>query len=420
MNGSTAAEFEIDPFSVDVMSNPLPHYQELRDKHPIYYSDTYDTFFFSRFNDVWEVLRIGDNAFLATETNLPTPEYLRSHRNSGAPPFASINPMAPGPTLPSPYYEEMRAAHIAPLRPKSVAALKGFVHDLAREQLKQLLPRRKFNLTVDYAGIVAVKVICHLFGLQSSLANELLHKVNEIARYDPAKRGIDLSVFFTELTQYIVPAIQSRRTAGADGSNSLIDGLINHRVQPDQRALSDHEIADQLVCAMVGGMESVPKVTAQGIMELWQRPDQLEAVRADLEKNLPAAVEEMIRYCAPAQYTFRTAHKDVTVAGQHVKAGQRVAVLLYAASRDEREFKDPDSFIWNRPIPRVLSFGLGQHHCIGKHLAQLEVRTLVHEFLAQVHSFDFAMDEARRNSGYFQRGWINLPVIIKVLSDASP
>src|SRR5262249_53307310 len=147
--------------------------------------------------------------------------------------------------------------------------------------------------------------------------------------------------------------------------------------------------------------------------ELWRQPDQLKAVRADLQNSLPLAVQEMIRFCAPAQYTFRTAHSDVTVAGQKIKAGQRVACMLYSASRDDREFENPDSFIWNRPIPRVLSFGLGQHHCIGKPLAQLEVRTLIHEFLSRVHAFEFLMDDAGGNAGYFQRGWISLPVRIK-------
>ena len=313
--------------------------------------------------------------------------------------------------MPSPWYEEMRLAHTAPLRPKSVAALKDFVRELARERLALLLPRRKFNLTMDYAGIVGVTVICSLFGLPPSRAEDLMNKINEITRYSPEKKSIDLATFFTELTQDIVPAILSRRAAGADGSNGLIDGLINYRMEPDQRALSDQEIADQLVCAMVGGIESMPKVTAQGVMELWRRPEQLGAVRADLDANVPVAVQEMIRYCAPAQYTFRTAHKDITVAGQHVKAGQRVACMLYSASRDEREFEDPDSFIWNRPIRRVLSFGLGQHHCIGKHLAQLEVTTLVHELLSQVDSFEFDLDDAVQNAGVMQRGWVNLPIV---------
>ena len=412
MSESTTTALDIDLFSPQVIANPQPVYKELRDKYPVYYSADYDTYFFSRFADVWEVLRVGENALLATESNLPTPEYLRTRRNNGAPPFASVNPMAPGPRLASPWYEEMRLAHTAPLRPKSVAALKDFVRELARERLALLLPRRKFNLTMDYAGIVGVTVICSLFGLPSSRAEDLMNKINEITRYSPEKKSIDLATFFTELTQDIVPAILSRRTAGADGSNGLIDGLINYRTEPDQRALSDQEIADQLVCAMVGGIESMPKVTAQGVMELWRRPEQLRAVRADLDANVPVAVQEMLRYCAPAQYTFRTAHKDITVAGQHVKAGQRVACMLYSASRDEREFTDPESFIWNRPIRRVLSFGLGQHHCIGKHLAQLEVTTLVHELLSQVDSFEFDLDDAVQNAGVMQRGWVNLPIVV--------
>jgi len=412
VSDTSSARFEIDLFSPGVIADPQPVYKRLRDNHPIYYSAEYDTYFLSRFDDVWEALRVGDNALLATESNLPTPEYLRTHRNSGAPPFASINPLAPGPRLPSPWYEEMRLAHAGPLRPKSVAALGEFIHELACERLRQLLPRRKFNLTMDYAGLVGVTVICSLFGLPPSRAENLMNKVNEITRYRPGEKSIDLSTFFTALTQDIVPAIQARRDAGADGTNGLIDGLINYRMEPDRRALSDGEIADQLVCAMVGGIESMPKVTAQGVMELWRRPEQLEAVRRDLDKNVPIAVQEMIRYCAPAQYTFRTAHKDVTVAGQQVKAGQRVACMLHSASRDEREFEDPDSFIWNRPIRRVLSFGLGQHHCIGKHLARLEVAILVKALLSQVKSFEFILDDAIQNAGYMQRGWINLPIVV--------
>ena len=165
MNASAESFLERDPFSIELMSDPLPFYKELRDKAPVKYYEEYDTYFFSRFDDVWEVLRVGDNAFVATETNLPTPQYLRTHRNNGAPQFASTSPMAAGPSLPSPYYEEMRLAHIAPLRPKSVAALQEFVLDLVRSRLKELLPRRKFDLIADYAAMTASSVVCFLFGI---------------------------------------------------------------------------------------------------------------------------------------------------------------------------------------------------------------------------------------------------------------
>jgi cytochrome P450 len=411
---STLAEpkFEFDPFSADVMSRPEAYFRKLRDDHPVYYSDKYDTFFFSRFEDVWNVLRIGNNTFVATESNLPTPEYLRTTRNIEAPPFASTNPMSPGNKLPSPYYEEMRQAHIAPLRPVAVRKMEDFIRTLARSHLDELLPRGRFDLTGDYAVSVTARTICHLFGLPMAAADDVLDKIDAVGRYDPDSDGVDISAFWTTLQPSMLPLIEARRAAGADGGHALIDGLINYRSNPEGRALSDAEISDQLVCAMVGGMEAVPKVTGQGIMELWKRPDQLAAIRADMTTNLPIAVQEMVRYCAPAQYTFRTAHRDVTVAGHDIRAGQRVACLLKSASRDSREFDDPDDFIWNRPIPRVVSFGLGQHHCIGKHLALLEVRIFVEEFLSRVRAFEVIIDEAGLNPGYFQKGWIKMPVEI--------
>jgi cytochrome P450 len=170
-------------------------------------------------------------------------------------------------------------------------------------------------------------------------------------------------------------------------------------------------VATQLVCAFVGGTETVPKIAAHGLMELARHPQQLAEVRADLAENVPLAVEEMIRFCAPAQWFARTAHRDVTVAGVDVRKGQRVIALFGSAARDEAEFYEPDRFIWNRRIDRVLSFGAGPHYCIGIHLARLELRILVETFLRRAGSFSFDMDKAIRLPSSFQWGWNSLPVI---------
>lgn len=404
--------FERDPLDPLGLSDLPSFYKELRDNHPVYYYEPYDTFFFSRFEDVWEVLRTGDNTFVATETNLPTRDYLLTHRNTGnPPPFASHDPMAALPSLASPWYEEMRNAHMPPLKPKAVARLSGMIREVTNARLDELLPRGKFDMVTEFAGFVAGNSICQLFGLPPERARTLFEDINEATR--PAADGtVDFSLFFRKVKEYIVPCILARRDAGADGSNGLIDGLVNYRT-PEGRALSDNEIADQLVCAMVGGLESASKVTGGGIMELWRNPGQLDAVRADLATNVPAAVDEMVRHCAPAQYTFRTAHKDVTVAGAEIRAGQRICAMIYSAAHDEREFDLPELFIWDRKAPRTISFGLGQHHCIGKHLALMEVRIMVEEFLVRVPDFAFVMEDAKRNPSYFQHGWISLPVTIQ-------
>ena len=133
------------------------------------------------------------------------------------------------------------------------------------------------------------------------------------------------------------------------------------------------EAAIQMLGVFIGGTETVPKIVAHGLWELGRRPDQMAAVRADLDANVPVAREEMIRYCAPAQWFARTVRRPFTIHGTTIKPGQRIITLLASANRDEREYTDPDEFIWNRPIERLLAFGRGQHFCLGVHLARLEI-----------------------------------------------
>jgi cytochrome P450 len=176
------------------------------------------------------------------------------------------------------------------------------------------------------------------------------------------------------------------------------------------------EIADQLVCSFVANTETPPKPAGQGLLALAQHPDQLARVRADLDTNVPIAAEEMLRICTTAQWTIRTAHRDVTVAGQFIRAGQRVLVSPFSAARDEREFENAEQFIWNRPIRRSLTFGYGQHHCIGNHIARLQIRLLVREFLARVSAFEFDLAEAEHSASYFHWGYTKLPVVIRTCS----
>ena len=98
----------------------------------------------------------------------------------------------------------------------------------------------------------------------------------------------------------------------------------------------------------IGGTETVPKIVAHGLWELGRRPDQMAAVRADLDAKCRVAREEMIRYCAPAQWFARTVRKPFTIHDTTIEPGQRIITLLASANRDEREYADPDEFVWDR------------------------------------------------------------------------
>ena len=210
---------------------------------------------------------------------------------------------------------------------------------LADARLDELLPKRRFDLTQDYGGIVAASMVCHLLDMPLARASEVLGLVNSLSQTDPDKGGTDVAATVGRCVDMLIEYVAMRRAAGADGSVPLIDGLL--ALGYYGRPLSDAEVATQLVCAFVGGTETVPKIAAHGLMELNDRPEQMAAVRADLAVNVPVAVEEMIRFCAPAQWFARTAHKDVQVAGADIRKGQRIIVLFGSAARDEAEFETP-------------------------------------------------------------------------------
>jgi cytochrome P450 len=309
---------------------------------------------------------------------------------------------------PSYVHGPIRQAHGRPLRPNSVGRLEDDIRQLVRDRLDELLPQGEFDLVQDFAGIVAATVMCRMFRLPDEHAADLLATVNATTRTDPVLGGYDFSQLTATIQGLIEPVVRARRQEGPDGSFPLIDGLLEHRL--DGRPLRDDEVARQLIGVMVGGTETLPKVFGHGLMQLWAEPDQLAQVRADPATTAPRAFEEMLRFCGPAQWFMRVVHKPAEIAGVAVRPGQRVLLLIQSANRDPREFDEPDSFRWDRTIARTMAFGHGPHFCIGVHLARLEGRILLQEWLERVPDYEIVMAGARRPPSSFQWGWTQVPV----------
>jgi len=405
MNSPVMQEFSYDPFDPAVMADPLSYYRVLRDEYPVYYIDKWDTFALSRFADIWDVLEINDGTFVASEGTLPAATVL-GQRNDGPVPDPPLHPMPFHANFDAPIYDGVRRCTAGPFRPKSVSRLADRIRTLANERLDELLPRGSFDLTQEYGGIVAASVVCELLGLPVDLAPEVLATVNAGSLAQPGS-GVEVANARPGYLSYLVPLVEQRR-ANPEGS-TIVDNLIDYRL-PDGSALSDIEAATQLLGIFIGGTETVPKIVAHGLWELGRQPDQMAAVRADLDANVPVAREEMIRYCAPAQWFARTLRKPFTIHGSTIEPGQRIITLAASANRDEREYANPDEFIWNRPIERLLAFGRGQHFCLGVHLARLEIAIMVTEWLKRVDDWRIDGDAASRPPSSFQWGWNNIPV----------
>ncbi|QRY49269.1 cytochrome P450 [Mycolicibacterium septicum] len=400
-------DFTYDPFDPDVMADPLPYYRILRDEYPVYYIDKWDTYALSRFDDIWNMLGVNDGTFVASEGTLPAANVL-AHRNDGPVPDPPLHPMPFHANFDSPLYENVRRCTSAQFRPRSAAKLAERIRTLANERLDELLPRGTFDLTQDYGGIVAAAMVCEFVGLPADLAPEVLATVNAGSLAQPGE-GVEVGNARPGYLSYLTPIIERRRAAGHDGSVPIADALIDFRL-PDGSAFEDMEAAVQMLGVFIGGTETVPKITATGLWQLLRHPDQLAAVRSDLDGNVPVAREEIIRHSAPAQWFARTVRRPYTVHGTTINPGQRVITLLASAARDEREYDNPDDFVWNRPIDRLLSFGHGQHFCLGVHVARLEITIMIQEFLKRVPDYHIDEAAASRPPSSFQWGWNNIPV----------
>ena len=399
--------FVYDPFDPAVMADPLPYYRVLRDHHPVYYLPKWDTFALSRFDDIWDVLARGDGTFVASEGTLPSAAVLARH-NDGPVADPPLHPFPFHAVFDAPIYDGVRKAHSQPFRPKRAAGWEERIRELANDRLDQLLPQKTFDLTQDYGGIVVASVVCELLGIPVEFASDVLAAVNAGSLAEPGS-GVDTAAARPNYLEHLIPAVRRRRANQSGGELPVVDGLLGYR-RPDDTPLNDAEVATQMLCVFIGGTETVPKVVAHGLWELLKHPDQLAAVRADPGANVARAREEMIRYCAPAQWFARTARKPFTIHGTTVEPGQRIITLLASANRDEREYHQPDDFVWDRPIARSLAFGRGQHFCLGYHLARLEVNVLVTEWLRRVPDYRIIDEAAFRPPSSFQWGWSRLPV----------
>jgi cytochrome P450 len=403
---SEGTRFSYHPFDPAVMADPTPYYRVLRDEHPLYYVADLDTYALSRFADIWDVLGVNDGTFVASEGTLPAATVL-ARRNSGPVADPPLHPMPFHANFDTPVYDTVRRCTSAPFRPRSVPRYADRIRQLANERLDELLPHGRFDLTQDYGGMVAASMVCEVLGLPVEMASDVLGTVNAGSLAQPGS-GVEVANARPGYLEYLAPVVQRRR-AGVGDEVPIVDSLLDHTL-PDGSQFTDMEAAVQMLGVFIGGTETVPKIVAHGLWELGSRPEQMAAVRADPDANVPIAREEMIRFCAPAQWFARTLRKPFTLHGTTIEPGQRIITLLGSAKLDEREYPDPEAFVWDRRVERLLAFGRGQHFCLGVHLARLEITILVQEWLRRVPDFHVDAARASRPPSSFQWGWNTIPV----------
>lgn len=183
----------------------------------------------------------------------------------------------------------------------------------------------------------------------------------------------------------------------------------------DGRRLSDRELDCMFALMIVAGNETTRQGLALGTLALARHPDEYARVRADPEL-IGSAMEEILRYASPVWWFRRTATCDTEIGGHPIAAGDKIVVWFAAGNRDPDHYPDPHRFDVARNPTDQLTFGRGgPHHCLGVHLARLEVRVFLEELVARVSEIELAGEPVRHRSN-FTNGLKRLPVRMTLAS----
>jgi cytochrome P450 len=397
-----------DPFSPEVMADPYPIYSSVRARYRAYPLPQYDAFGLPRFADVWQVLSDRER-FSIVEGPVFHREAVLRH-NDGPPDTSARRPVRSFSMLDPPDHTRLRGAMVDPFRPRAVARLAEGVRTLAAGQLDSLDGVDRFDVRHDFASPVSAAVAAQLIGLPASDGVELFTLVNRYLFRDPGRPGISEEGMAAreEIDTRLHALVTERRHDERRDPPDIVDGLLAYEAGGEP--LDDAEIVDQLVTLFIGGTETLPKVVSAGAYQLWRHPVQRAQLAAD-PAGVANAFEEMLRLELPLQFVGRTLRVDAEIAGESMRAGQRVVLMLIAANRDEREFPDPDRFDVTRRMERHLGLGHGAHVCIGAHVARLEGVVMLRELLARYPRYEVDDAALAREASEFHVGWAAMPIV---------
>jgi cytochrome P450 len=100
------------------------------------------------------------------------------------------------------------------------------------------------------------------------------------------------------------------------------------------------------------------------------------------------AVEELLRYESPVQWSGRRATEEIELAGHRIAKNEFVFISLGAANRDPRQFPDPDRLDLARAnAPKHLAFSGGNHYCLGASLGRIELQVGFATMLRRLKNF---------------------------------
>ncbi len=367
----------VDPRPLDILdgdfyvNDPYSRYAWLRENSPCHWDGV---------NELWVVTRYDDIVTVELDKHL----FISSDRNKGG-----FRPNIPADTsiiaTDDPLHQARRSLVSRRFTPRAVQQWHDHITGTVDRLLDPVIERGRAEIVAELAAPLPAKMIGFLLGFDDELWPKLVHwSEASIAtgggpRYrttEGVEAVLEFAVACTELYtgKQGCPAgdLMSRWIEVESDSGGSVGGT--------DFGL-DQIVSDSLLL-LDGGAETTRTVIARTLLDLADRPDAWDALKAGAD--LEVAVEEFIRWVTPIHNMCRTATADTELGGQTVRKGQQVVMMYPSANRDPAHFDDPESYDVTRSPNHHLAFGFGTHFCLGAALARLEIRIFFERLLERV------------------------------------
>jgi hypothetical protein len=301
--------------------------------------------------------------------------------------------------------------------PRALERLHGDVEQIAREIVDALVMKSdsgRCDFVREVAAPLPIAVIAWLLGVPKADWNLLFDWTNRtIGAGDPEyqregkTREETSREAMMEIFLYFTKLVEEKKKRPAD---DLITLFTQARVNGEP--LPPGDVLSWCLIIVIAGNETTRNATSGGMLAFVEHPDELRRLQRD-PGLLPSAVEEVVRWTSPIIHFARTAAADYELRGRKIREGDALALFYPSANRDEEVFQDPFEFRVDRQPNRHLGFGMGEHVCLGAHLARLELLMAYKHLLPRIEEVELAGPVERLHSSLVG-GVKHLPIRYKL------
>ncbi len=373
-----------NPLEEGYAADPWPHFAELREHDPVHRS-LIERYFLFRYDDVSALLR--DPTLSVDDANIDHHDQERLEAFERA--FEGRDDEKSMLGLDAPDHTRLRRLVSRAFTPTAIAALRPLVEQLVDERLDAMAETARTDGTADaVAGLawpLPFDVISEMLGMPPAEA----HRVAEwsaamVKTLDPIISEAEVfaaAEASAKMHRYLGEVIEWKRANPAD---DLLSALI--AVEEDGDRLTPGELRAQVTLLFIAGHETTVNLIGTGIYELLRHPEQAATLRDDpsLDAN---AVDELLRFVSPVQFSRRITLSDVTIGeGERraqVEKGTFVMAGLASANHDLDKWGPTAEQLDVRreDAGQHVAFGSGSHYCLGASLAKLEGQIAIGRFL---------------------------------------